>query len=872
MFQYLVTAFVVAFALSPAQAQKAKKKDDAKTTAAAAAASAKKDDKKDATKSIKEMTEKCFVYPGLFPLYQDTTSGKAFIEISEDKIGKEFIYFKYALDGVLEAGYFRGAYQDNKIFSIQKYFDKIELRQENTDYYFDPVNELSKAALANINQPLMASEKIVGMTVDTLDTLGNTVTRYLIEADAIFLQEVLSQVKPSRSPSAPPTSFSLGNLSAKKTKYIRLKNYPANTDVEVEYVFDNPSPLDRGSKAVTDARFVTIKVRHTFIEVPQNDYRPRFDDPRVGYFLDQVTDMTSTGVTPYRDMLNRWHLVKKDPNAAISEPVEPIVFWIENTTPEAMRPIIKEAVEGWNIAFEAAGFRNAVVCHIQPDTADWDAGDIRYNVLRWTSSPSPPFGGYGPSFSNPRTGQLLGADIMLEWIFLTNRLRLEKLFDVAGMDFAADAEMEELLHDKHFCMAGHHMHHNILYGATVMQALDFSEIDKDTFLTQALKELILHEVGHTLGLNHNFIASAYAPNEKWQDKKYGETVGMSTSVMDYTIPNISPDKNKQGLYFDTRPGLYDVWAIRYGYTPFATVEQEKTGLASILAESTKPEHRFFNDADDMRSPGKGIDPRVMINDMTADPVTYAIEQNDFNLATMKLLKEKYSTQGQSYHELRNAYLILTGRYITNIGVMSRWIGGVFVDRSFAGQATDAKPFTPVPLADQKRAMQGLAKYAFASNAFSVSDDVFNYLQMQRRGYEMPFQGEDPKLHERMLNAQKSVLDHLLHINTQTRIIDSKLYGNEYSINAMMSDLTDAIVKEDIGSEVNTMRQNLQTEYVSRLLSMMELSSKYPAPAKAVAFAEVDKIRKLLNNSKGDAATVAHRQYLAFLIDQALKRS
>src|SRR5690606_2159842 len=153
--------------------------------------------------------------------------------------------------------------------------------------------------------------------------------RYLIEADGIFLTETLSQIKPTRNPNSSPTAFSLGNLSSKKTKYLRIKNYPENTDVEVEYVYDNPSPLNSGSDAVTDARSVSVKVRHTIIEVPQNDYKIRYDDPRVGYFLDETTELTSTEVVPYKDKINRWHLVKKDTNAVLSEPVEPIVFWIE---------------------------------------------------------------------------------------------------------------------------------------------------------------------------------------------------------------------------------------------------------------------------------------------------------------------------------------------------------------------------------------------------------------------------------------------------------------------------------------------------------------------------------------------------------------
>ncbi|MBK9794283.1 MAG: DUF5117 domain-containing protein [Sphingobacteriales bacterium] len=170
------------------------------------------------------------------------------------------------------------------------------------------------------------------------------------------------------------------------------------------------------------------------MEVPQNNFKPRYDDPRVGYFMEKVTDQTSTSPTPWKDLIHRWNLVKKNPTEKLSEPVKPIVWWIENTTPKEFRPIIKNAVLAWNEAFETAGFKNAVECYEQPDTASWDAQDIRYNVIRWTSSPRPPYGGYGPSFVNPRTGQILGADIMLEFIFMTNRLPLEKLYDIAALD------------------------------------------------------------------------------------------------------------------------------------------------------------------------------------------------------------------------------------------------------------------------------------------------------------------------------------------------------------------------------------------------------------------------------------------------------
>lgn len=863
MIKYLFLVLAVLSTEHSFARSKKKKKDEAPATTAAPA----KDDKKSPFKSIKEITEKLSKTEGLFPLYQDSVTGKTYVEITGAQLGKEFIYFMYVLDGVVDAGYFRGAYASNAVISFHRAFDKIEIKTNNTDFYFDPKSEISKAADANINQPVLASEKIQAMTVDTLDSLGNTTVRYLIEADGIFLTETLSQIKPSRNPGAPPTAFSLGGLSSKKTKYMRLKNYPANTDVEVEYVYENPAPLSSGSEAVTDARNVSVKVRHSLIEMPVNDYQPRYDDPRVGYFLNQATDLTSVSVTPYRDKINRWHLVKKDSGAVLSEPVEPIVFWIENTTPAALRPVIKDAVERWNIAFEEAGFKNAVVCNIQPDTADWDAGDIRYNVIRWTSSPNPPFGGYGPSFKNPRTGQIIGADIMLEWIYLSNRFKLEKLFDIAGLSMEHEYSDHDGKH--HFCSAGLHHGENLAFGQTMMEAYNFDDIQKDTFLIQCLIELVLHEVGHTLGLNHNFAGSYLASNDKWQDKAYGEKYGLSSSVMDYNIANISPDTSKQGLYFSIVPGLYDRWAIRYGYTSFDSPESEKKGLQAILAESNKREHLFFNDADDMRSAGRGTDPRAMLYDMTSDPIAYAVDQIKMNNKTFKKLKSKYPKENQSYQSLRSAYLSLSSRNASNFTVLSRWIGGVYIDRSFAGQDTTA-PFTPVDIAEQKRAMKALAQYAFAPDAFSEETELYNSLQMQRRGYGFYGETELPRVHSRILNIQSQILKQILHVNTLEKIIDTRLYGNKYDINTVLADLTDAVLKDDITGNVNSLRQQLQQEYVRQLLEIIGVS-RYSNVAKSSVYSEVLKIKKMASNIAGDNASRAHKQYLVYLIDQALDK-
>ncbi len=543
MNKILLAGISISLLFGACAGSKTKKKPAA--AASTTSAAAKTATIKDKVKSSKKLS-------GLFPLYQDTATGSVLMLLKKEQLEKDYIYFSYTVDGVVAAGHFRGSFRDNKVFTIKRHFDKIEFVVLNTNFYFDPNNPVSKAAKANISDAILSSQKIIAEDAKTGEIL--------IDASAIFLSESLQQIKPSARPGS--MGFQLGALSKDKTKFVSLRNYEKNTDLIVEYVYDNTNPLGGGGKEVTDARSVSIVVQHTLIEAPNNGFVPRADDPRIGYFSEQVEDMTSTNAVAYKDLIHRWHLVKKDPNAAISEPVEPIVWWIENTTPHEFRATIKEAGEKWNIAFEKAGFRNAVVVKEQPDTADWDAGDIRYNVLRWTSSPQPPFGGYGPSFVDPRTGQILGADIMLEYIFVTNRLRQEKLFVSEGMQ----SELENTRF-KNFCDAHDHLHQSTLFGNQVLTVQGLSEIEKRDYMKQSLYYLVLHEMGHTLGLNHNMKASQMLKPNQIHNKTITREIGLIASVMDYPAANIANDKAKQGDYFTTRPGPYDLWAIEFGYTP-----------------------------------------------------------------------------------------------------------------------------------------------------------------------------------------------------------------------------------------------------------------------------------------------------------------
>lgn len=847
---FLLILFLVP--LNSSAQKKKKRKKDATTTITPKPKITKK-------KTIADLVKRSEKIEGLFTMYQDTVNGSLQMLISEEQIGKEYIYFSQIADGVMDAGRInRGSYRGSKVFKIEKYFNKIEFITQNTSFYFDPNNPISKSDKANMSNGNMASIEI--------EASNNKKGLYLIKANDLFLKETLSQVKPASRPGGSPLAFKLGSLSKSKTKIKDIKNYPKNTNLKVEYVYSKPSTISNGSNAVADGRNVSIKVFHSLIEMPENDYEPRFDDPRVGYFTTQVDDQTSTSTTPYRDLVHRWHLKKKNPNAAISEPIEPIVWWMENTTPLEWRETIKEGVLQWNKAFEKAGFKNAMVVKQQPNDADWDAGDIRYNVLRWTSSPQPPFGGYGPSFVNPRTGQILGADIMLEYVHFTNRVFYDKVYELAKADEPFENNHDHG-HDHKYCAFGETLHQDILFANAVASASGASDLEMQRIKKESMLALIMHEIGHTLGLNHNMKASQLFTPEELATPEFIEGKCLTASVMDYATLNITKDRSKQGQYDDVAVGPYDVWAIQFGYTPF----KNETERITLLNKSTNKELIFGNDADDMRSPGKAIDPRVMTNDQSSDAIQYSVDRIELASNLMNSAKDRFSKNGQSYEELKRVYALLSGQKAGAANIISRYIGGVYVNRAMVGQNGAKQPYTPVSLKDQKRAMNALKNYVFAPNAFKAPKDLYNYLASQRRGFDFMRGPEDPKIHNQVLTYQKNVLNHILHPNTLQRISDSELYGNEYTLSQFMTDLNGAIFNADIYGNVNTFRQNLQIEYTNRLIGMLtgKQADKFTSTSKSMALYNLNRI-KAMSGSSGNIVSRAHKQHLRTLIDNALK--
>lgn len=750
------------------------------------------------------------------------------------------------------------------IFKVQKSFDKLEFSRVNTSFYYDPANPISKTKNVDKPEAVIAVERIAGE-----DSTG-----YLISADGLFISERLDPIRPASQPGLfSGQSFNLGGLNPSKSKFHSVRSFPNNTDIIVDLAYDNSNTAASAAAEITDPRYMRIRMQHSLIEMPKNDFEPRLDDPRIGYFTTQVTDQTSISPVPYKDMIHRWNLKKKDPKAALSEPEEPIVFWIENTTPVEYRPIIMEAGLKWNAAFEKAGFKNAVQMKIMPDTASWDPADIRYNVIRWVSSATPTYGAIGPSFVNPKTGQILGADITVEWYSGSATPTVNELFN--GHEAVTTAPvLPGMQHAEHLytCALASELKAQLVSGMTAVDAMGADEKELTEMHQQFLTYLVLHEMGHTLGLNHNMKASQMWSPAEINNKELTRKYGLIGSVMDYPAVNISLDRKKQGDFYTTLAGPYDVWAIQYGYTPFSK-DEEKAGLNNIISRSTDPKLTFGNDGDDMRSPGKAMDPRVNVNDLTSDAIGYAEDRFKLVNQVMEKLVGKYSKPGQSYAELRSRYNALLTQRMNMISAVSRYVGGVYVDRSFPEQKSVVKPFTPVSVATQKRAISVLNKYVFAPNAFNADAPVFPYLLPQRRGFNQAPSGDDYKITSTMLVQQiNGALSHILHPNTLQRITNSRLYGNQYSVADVLGDLTNGIFTADLKTNVNVYRQYLQISYIKNLISVFDPKMPvYDDVAKAAALNTVKKIKAQLATAVStNEETKAHRASMIHLINSALE--
>ena len=341
--------------------------------------------------------------------------------------------------------------------------------------------------------------------------------------------------------------------------------------------------------------------------------RPRLADSRIGHFgTAKVNFSDDSRFLPVRWYVQRWRLEKKDPNAELSEVVKPITFYIGNEIPEKYREPIRQGIVEWNKGFERIGLKNAIVVKQQPDDADYDLGETQYSSVRWMATATPSFGAIGPSQVDPRTGEILDADIGWDASQVRNirALKTESVVTYTPMYDAVSGELNPAAigiaggmgstgNSHRFCAHFEHASREVGFAMSLLEArgeLDPNSPEADQLVFDFLKDVTMHEVGHTLGLRHNFHASTAVSQQQASDRAYAEKNGLTGSVMEYTPVNLALKGEQQGAYFTPTLGAYDYWAIEYAYKPFSA-EQENLELAKIAARASDPQLAFATDED-----------------------------------------------------------------------------------------------------------------------------------------------------------------------------------------------------------------------------------------------------------------------------------
>ncbi len=720
----------------------------------------------------------------------------------------------------------------------------------------------------------------------------------LIEANALFINDFPMAAQQLEQTFRQPYAFDAKNSSIEKVRNSETEtgfnvrgHYQLNR-ISLPPPIPNPSaPPSRLPSTLPDVRSLFMGYYYGFSKLP-TPMRPREADPRVGYFTTSVNDFTNPDKRQSRSRyINRWRLEKKDPSAApgvpgvLSEPKQPITYWLDKNIPTAYRKAVTDGILEWNKAYEKIGFKNAIVVKQQTETDDIDTSATRFASVRWVAGNNIRFGARGPSKVDPRTGEILDADIeMNEDItrLYSARIAEDPPRPVASNLFRSSGDM---------CSYADGKLTEAAFALDLLVArgeFEYGSPQAEAWLMDAIKDITAHEVGHTLGLRHNFKGSTSITPEQLADAKFGAEVGVSSSVMDYNALNIATKGERQGQYSMVTVGAYDIWAVEYGYKE-TTPETEQAELAKTLIRATEPAMAYGTDEDAGFMPiVEGIDPEVNRSDLSSDPLGFYEKR----FAVIHELWDRVQTRqlpaGTKYEQLRRNFQ----RGFTLMEQISeltaKYVGGVTVLRDVAG--TGRQPLTPVDADKQRRALNLLAKNLFTVNAFkfkpeflgkltpdfdarwdSVSDDDIGTPQVV---------AIDQSVAGRVFALQRSTLNQLMRDSVAGRLVvaPEKLVDptRALSVADLYGTLQQAIWSELASSApISMMRRNLQREHV-RLLAdaVARPSPRAPADARSLqreyTVELLAQLKKAGSKSGNPIEVRAHLNESIALLDAALK--
>lgn len=814
-----------------------RQKSDKKSSTDSKKPGAKATDKE---KPYAELVKDKVKIEGLFTFYMDTLDNSVLMEIKPEHFGPFFLcnIARATSDGTF---YDTGPPGNSFPFYFQKIGKNIQILEKNLRVRADSSSTMRDVVAEGISDHLYGSVEIKSAPQDSSKAV-------LVDPSSLFIADVGN------------TGYFLGqqaktgvSFDSKNSYFAQIKSFPQNSEIDVMLHFKSSKP-NPGITLQSGESFFH-KYHFSISSLPETDYVPRFSDSRIGNFVTMYQDYSNLGTeSPYVRYVERWNLKKKNPDARISEPVEPIVYWIENTVPEEYRDAIAEGIEFWNQSFERIGFRNAIVAKQMEDTASWDPLDARYSTVRWIYSPR--VYAIGPSRANPFTGQIYDADIGMSADFVRAMFNnMENFIKPVSFEGLTDGETDffnsgPIRHDRQ-CTYATELAQEAAFGLAYLYSTigDMNEKDSLTkaYVHSYLVEVIAHEVGHTLGFRHNFKASTIHTLEQINDPEFTKIHGTVGTVMEYAPPNIAGKGKKQGEFFASVPGPYDNWIIEYSYSDFGSAkpEDEIDKLSAIASRSAEPGLAFCTDFDMNQNQ---IDPLANYFDLGSDPLRYCHHKVDLTRELWLNSIKEFEKPGVSYEKIRRVFQSGWRSYTEGARFAAAYIGGLYHNKNYIGDNGGSLPFEPVPASEQRRAMQFLRERIFAADAFDIPSDLLNKLQPERNEdftwsiYSSPI--EYP-WHQSVMAVQNFALFSLYSPRTIGRLLNNegryKKGDDRYTMYDLFTETRRAVWGEMTSpANVNSYRRQLQLAHLNRVVSIyLSGPAIYPSDALTLAANDLD---------------------------------